>query len=240
MKTKRSFRLHRPRRVTARRLFRLGRSALQGGLVASAVWATTSIAHGQDSSLARPGVHPPLTAEDIFGRPEPPKVVLENDQVTVVVNINTRLLSEGSAETRRQQQLNATLADWIQFQGLDLKPDAQSDGDPTVSGTLNQRVTNEAELDTRDSLSFTIRATITSIRPNGTMVIEAHRTIENNDEVWKHSLWGVIHRDAITADNTVLSKDIADLRIKKTESGEVRDGYRRGWLSKLYQKFQPF
>jgi flagellar L-ring protein precursor FlgH len=183
---------------------------------------------------------PVLTMEDIFGRPEPPRTLQVNDQVTVVVNVNTRVLSEGTAEVRRRQQFNAVLADWLKLDGLSIKPAPQPDGDPTIDGRLNQRDVKESEIDTRDTLTFTIRATITSVRPNGTMVIEAHRVIENNEEVWKHSLWGIVHRDAVSADNTVLSKDIADLRIVKNEHGEVRDGYRRGWFTRLYQKFQPF
>lgn len=40
--------------------------------------------------------------------------------------------------------------------------------------------------------------------------------------------------------NTVLSENVADLRVAKQERGHVRDGYRRGWFLEWLDKWQPF
>ena len=40
--------------------------------------------------------------------------------------------------------------------------------------------------------------------------------------------------------NTVLSENVADMRIVKRETGHVRDGYRRGWALEWLDKWQPF
>ena len=77
------------------------------------------------------------------------------------------------------------------------------------------------------------------IRPNGNLVIEARRTIQNNDETWEQCLTGTVRREDVTPDNKVLSEDIAELRIHKRESGQVRDAYRRGWLVRFFEKWQP-
>jgi flagellar L-ring protein precursor FlgH len=95
-------------------------------------------------------------------------------------------------------------------------------------------------LETRDSLKFRIAARIVDIRPNGNLVIEAHRQIRNNEEVWQQSLTGIIRREDVLPNNTVLSEDIAELQIDKREIGHVREGYRRGWLTRFYDRYAPF
>ena len=78
------------------------------------------------------------------------------------------------------------------------------------------------------------------IRPNGNLVIEGRRTIRNNNEVWEQALTGVIRAGDVMPNNTVLSENIAEMRVYKREAGNVRDGYRRGWLMKWLDAYQPF
>jgi flagellar L-ring protein precursor FlgH len=71
-------------------------------------------------------------------------------------------------------------------------------------------------------------------------VIEAHRTIRINEEVWQQSLTGVVRRTAIGPDRTVRSDEVADLRIEKREMGFIRDSYSRGWFHRWYDTWKPF
>jgi flagellar L-ring protein precursor FlgH len=89
-------------------------------------------------------------------------------------------------------------------------------------------------------MKFRITAEVIDIRPNGTLVLEGRRTIRANEEVWELSLGGVIRPEDVLPDNTVLSEDVADLRIIKREKGHVVDGYQRGWLLKWLDHYQPF
>ena len=163
-----------------------------------------------------------------------------NDIITVIVDYRTQMLSEGDAESRKTASLTSAITDWIRFSGGALKPAAQSDGDPTISGTLDSQYRAEADISLRDSLSFKIAAKIVDIRPNGNLVIEAHQSIQVNEELWQISLTGVVRREAIQADRTVSQDAITELNIVKKEKGQVHDGYARGWLGKLYDRFHPF
>ncbi len=169
-----------------------------------------------------------------------PRELMNNDIITVIVDFRSRFLSEGDAESRKTASLTAVLADWIKLDGGALKPAPQSDGDPTVSGTLNSQYRAESDVELRDSLSFRMAAKIVDIRPNGNLVIEGHQTIRNNEERWRISLTGVVRREAIQADRTVSSDSIYDFDVDKEELGQVRDGYERGWITKWYDRFKPF
>jgi flagellar L-ring protein precursor FlgH len=73
------------------------------------------------------------------------------------------------------------------------------------------------------------------------LIVEGHRAIQNNNEMWTYSLTGEIRPEDINKQtNTVQSEQIAQLRITKREGGNVRDGYRRGWLQRALDQYQLF
>lgn len=204
---------------------------------------------GPNSSLFSGRLPPPQYRNNLFPNgtgfysvpPTPPREVRKGDTITVRVDMAARVISEGEIQRRKQISYNAILNDWILLNGLkSIKPAPQSDGDQTVQGNLNQQNRATGELETSESLKFEIAATIADIYPNGNLILEAHREVRVNNEVWLHSLSGVVSRDSILPGNIVLSKDIADLHINKKETGHVRDSYRRGWLTRLMDTFNPF
>ena len=115
-----------------------------------------------------------------------------------------------------------------------------ADGEPRIRASLNNQLKSEMGLETADGMRFRISASVVDIRPNGNLVIEAHRTITNNNEVWEQSLSGIVRREDVLPNNTVLSEKIADLQICKNEQGHVRDAYRRGWFLRIIDKYKPF
>ena len=171
----------------------------------------------------------------------PPKEVRINDIVKIRVDVAVRMNSDAEWQRRKNARYDAVLNDWIILQGLRaIKPAPQSDGDQRVQGNLNVQDRSQGELETTQSLKFEISATVASILPNGNLVLEAHDTFRINDEFWLHSLSGVCDRESIGPGNIVLSKDLANLQIEKREMGQVRDSYKRGWLTRWVDEFTPF
>ena len=171
----------------------------------------------------------------------PPKEVKVHDIVTIRVDLGAQVISEGEMQRRKNATYDALLNNWVILNGLkSVKPSPQSDGDPRVQGNLNQLYRATGELETVESLKFEIAAKVAAILPNGNLVLEAHRQVVNNDEVWMHSLTGVCRREDIGPGNMILSEDIADLEVSKREHGHVRDSYKRGWFTLWLDRFNPF
>jgi len=215
---------------------------LAGWLIGLAVPASA-----QDSSLFHRGNGPyelPLTAENaslFYKIPEPHDVLEMHDIVTVVVNINSRALSEGDAENRKVAQLDAQLMNWIKLDGLrKVIPDPQSAGNPRIQAQLNTQYRAEADISTRNMLTFTIAAKVTDVLPNGTLRIEAREQVNINGDLWERSLTGIIRREDVTPDNKVLTEDVAELQVFTRETGQVPDAYRRHWMHTLYDRYWPF
>jgi flagellar L-ring protein FlgH len=174
-------------------------------------------------------------------QPAPPvRVFRTNDIVTIRVDEVTRLLAQAGAESRKQTLFESVLSDWISLSEFNLRPDTQSAGDPTIAGQSNSRFRSEASVDSREAMSFNIAAMIVDIRPNGSLVLEARKNIRVNDNLWETALTGICRPEDIAPDNVVLSKDMIDLEILKEDRGHLRDGYKRGWFSRWFDRVQPF
>ena len=170
-----------------------------------------------------------------------PRVLAIQDRVTVRVDELARMQSEGEVERRKNAQYDARLQDWVRLIGLKaLKPAVQAEGDPRIRGQLQQLFRAESDVETRESLALNIACTVADIRPNGDLVLEGHKQIRINDDVWEVSLTGICRRQDVGPDNVVLSRNIVDMKLDKRERGHVRDGYRRGWLGRWMDEFQPF
>jgi len=53
-------------------------------------------------------------------------------------------------------------------------------------------------------------------------------------------LTGICRAQDIAPDNVVLSRDLLDLHIRKNEKGQLRDSYKRGWLTRWIGELNPF
>ena len=210
------------------------------------VAAMATIGRGQSSSLMMhdlPSDRAPLILERtsfLYQAVEPPRAVKLHDVITVIVDEKSQVTSEADVERRKQYSLNAQLKDWVELNGLSIQAAPQTKGDPKANGTLQAQARAQADLETKDGMKFRIAASVVDIRPNGHLVIEAHRKIRNNDELWAQSLSGIISPDDVLPNRTVLSEDVAELHIDKFEEGHIRDGYRRGWLYKIIDKYGAF
>lgn len=211
--------------------------------LASVVCAQSSSLYKQDVPVdAKTG---PLRLQQgswTYAPPPPVQEVRINDLVYIRVNIGSEVLSEGDAQVRKTGLYDALLANWVKLDGLRwVKPSPMTDGDPRITGNLTQRRQAESYVETRDSLEFDIQSRVVDIRPNGNLVLEARKNISNNEEHWEYSLTGECRAQDIGPGNTLLSRNIADLKIDKRERGQVRDGYKRGWFAKWFdQVIDPF
>lgn len=177
----------------------------------------------------------------IFAPQPPPRQVKVNDIVTIRVDELSRMSAEGELDRRKNALYDLTLQDWLILDGFRfIKPSPQSNGDPRIQGSLNQRYRAEGEKETQESLIFNIAAKVADVRPNGNLVLEAHKQIRISGEVWEYSLSGICSPDHVGPENLVLSRNIVDLRIEKRERGAVAESIRRGWLTRLIDIFHAF
>jgi len=215
---------------------------------ALALWLSAALpTTAQNSSLfrqemiaARTNTASPLTLANsswLYEGVEPPRVFKLNDLITVMVVEASQVASNNKIQRRKQGQLDATLSNFVKFKGLELVP---TNGGQQINGTLQGQYQAQSNLATNDLMQFSIEARIVDIRPNGHLVIEGHQTMINNEERWRRRISGIVRPEDVLPNNTVLSEKVAELSIDKREEGMARDGYRRGWMFYLLDRFGMF
>lgn len=208
-------------------------------------FAFSAVVLAQDSSIYRHDVpvagQRPLTLSDgSWIRPQPIQLheIKLHDIVSIRVEELARVQSDGEVDRRKTAQYNGVILDWLRLNGL--RKAEPLEEDKRIRAQLDQLYRAEGELETSERLTFNIAARVVDIRPNGNIVLEAHKEVRVNEEIWRASLTGICRQQDIGPDNVILSRNIVDMRIYKQEVGHVRDGYRRGWLMKLLDRFDPF
>lgn len=173
--------------------------------------------------------------------PPAPRAIRVHDVVSIRVEELARTQIDGEMQSRKNANYNAIINDWIRFNGFTKAEKTQASGeDPQVQGQIQQTFRAEGDLETTQRLTFNISATVVDTFENGTVLLEAHKEIRINDEIWLESLTGRVRQEDIGPDNVVLSTAISDLKIVKNEGGHVRDSYKRGWLHRFLDSVTPF
>lgn len=230
--------------MTLRRHISKQTCSLAGGLLLTATLTAPAVA--QESSLFRAGqaaTRQPLSMADVsytYQPPIPPNEVKLHDHITIVVDEKSLYQAKAILDREKRGAISAILEDWPMLKNFSLKPSPQSDGDPALRASFDSTLEADANHRTNERISFRISAEVVEIRPNGSLVLEGHRQIQNNEEVWEQSITGIIQPDKVDAGRIAKAEDIVELRVYKRERGEVRDGYRRGWLLRAIDRIQSF
>ncbi|REJ66877.1 MAG: hypothetical protein DWQ31_13165 [Planctomycetota bacterium] len=215
-----------------------------GSLMGAA--ALTAPAIAQDSSLYRQGLQAtggPISLQQvslIWREYEPPPEVKLHDVITIVVDEKSLYQSRADLIRNKEGSIDAILQDNPVLDNFNLRPSPQSAGDPALRASFESESQAQSQLRVSDRIAFRIAVKVVEIRPNGNLVLEGHRQILNNEETHEMSLTGIIRPDKVDAGNIARAEDVAELRISKLERGEIRDGYRRGWLLRFLDRIQTF
>jgi flagellar L-ring protein precursor FlgH len=111
---------------------------------------------------------------------------------------------------------------------------ARPRGDNTIDTFNGDTVNYERRLRSQ------IAVQVIDVLPNGNLVIEGQRMIAFGPERMIASLRGIARPYDVTAQNTVPSSLVADVRIDYTPEGRFTFAGKQGWLQKIDEKISPW
>ena len=173
-------------------------------------------------------------------RPPQPRQLATHDLITIIVRESIENESESEIETEKSFTLNGIISAFpdLRFKDLadfQLGQSRLDDGNPQVNMTLNRSFEGEGDYERKDTFTTRITARVIDIKPNGSLVLEARKFIQSDNESVNIILTGTCRKEDVTPDNTILSTQIYDLRLDKQHAGELRQAVKKGFLTKLFE-----
>ena len=176
--------------------------------------------------------------------PEPRTFGL-NDLVTVIIREDTQTDFTASLETEKESEWTGEIAEFPKFQLSDLleaqiRPNTFPEGTVKLDVSADSEFAGEGDYSNQQTMTGRLQATIIDIKPNGNIVIEARKSIRSDDEHYTLVATGTCRVDDITATNTVLSTQLADLFIDKQHEGHLKKSADKGLLTEVMDFLFPW
>lgn len=171
--------------------------------------------------------------------PSPEKIRV-HDQVTIIIRETKTAVTDAKLDSKKDWSLDSELKKWISLDNCELGAHDFENGTPAVLFDYKDDYSGDGKYDRRDELTTRVQATVLDVKPNGTLVLEATKSVQIDDEGYDVQLTGTCRSQDVTPQNSILSTQIADLSISVVHKGAVRDATRRGWLKRGLDWLRPF
>ena len=112
-------------------------------------------------------------------------------------------------------------------------------GRAAVGGTSSNKFDGKGSTENTNDFSGTITATVTEVLPNGHLLIAGEKQIGVNHNVDVLRFSGQVDPRAIQPGNSVLSAQIANVRIEHRGRGAQAEAQGIGWLSRFFLNVLP-
>lgn len=172
--------------------------------------------------------------------PEAPRLYRVNDLITVIVRQQRSFQVEADLKSEKKWDLRSQLEEFLKFTDGGVGSAAFRRGMPNVDFSWKDKLDNKGDTSRQDRLTTRITVRVIDVKPNGLLVLEGRGRIKHDEEISTITITGTCRKDDITADNTVLSTQVADLDVSIDNKGAMRDLARRGWIPKLIDWIKPF
>jgi flagellar L-ring protein precursor FlgH len=177
-----------------------------------------------------------------FAVPKPESIKIKvHDLITIIVRESKTATTDSKLESKKNWSLDSSLDKWIRLSDAHgIVPAKLEAGKPGVLFDFKNDYKGNGKYDRKDELTTRITATVIDVKPNGTLVLEAKKSIVIDEDGYTITLTGICRGADILPDNTVLSTQMAEPAINVQHCGAVRDATRRGWIMRGLDFLHPF
>ncbi len=111
---------------------------------------------------------------------------------------------------------------------------------PSTDMTGSNQYNGKGNISYRQAVNARASVMVVDVLPNGNLVIEGLRSVMFANEKQYMILRGIVRGDDVTAQNTVLSGQVANAYLEIKGEGDLSAAQRKGWLMKLNDFLNPF
>lgn len=159
------------------------------------------------------------------------------DVLTVQINIKDNATVQNETDTSRKASTDNGIPHLF---GLEkLLPSAIDPAHMITTGS-NSSQAGKGSVNRSEAVSLTIAAVVTSVLPNGNMMIQGRQEVRINQELRELTVAGIVRPEDIAADNTIQHTQIAEARVSYGGRGAVSRVQKVPVGQALVESFTPF
>ncbi len=186
--------------------------------------------------ISRPGTRAIEMTSLIAVPPVPARKFKVNDLINIIVRQQKSYEADGRLNTKDEWNIHGKLSEWFRlFPGNKLGSSELSEGQPSFKWDSKNEKKMRGENEREDKFITYLQATIIDVKPNGNLVLEARMEEQHDEEHITITLTGVCRAEDVTATNSVLSTQIANLVLIEKNTGALRDATKRGWIPRILE-----
>jgi len=184
------------------------------------------------------GAAPPASAGAIFQGPayrplfETIRARGVGDLLTVQIQENTTARQRSNSSVNREGKIDAAIAS-LPFVTSPVVPRAR------VGATSSNDSSAKGESGSDNVFTGTITATVVEVLPNGNLVIAGEKQVGVNQTVDSLRFSGVVDPRFIRPGNTIVSTQVADVRVEFRGRGDIDRALKVGWLQRFFFSWSP-
>lgn len=116
----------------------------------------------------------------------------------------------------------------------------EADAALDASNSAGRKFNGAESFRSEQALTDRVTVTVMQVLPNGNLVVSGHRMIQVAGEQRELVLCGTVRSVDIGPDNSISSRDVADLEITYESAGTGQTFTRQGWLGRRMNRVWPF
>ena len=191
---------------------------------------------GEERCLAEAG-------EPDDDRAPKPKTFELHEIVYIIISETSSQSSEQVLDAKKDASLKAAVnkfPDIKQFFQANLNNTSSTNPIGAVDLTGNSAFKGDGKFTRNDKFTDRIAATVIDVKPNGILVLEARKSVGQDNEIRTLVLSGECRKQDVTDSNTILTSQLADLTIQAHAEGDSKDTASKGILTRLMEAIFNF
>lgn len=176
--------------------------------------------------------------------PEPEiRTYQKHDIITIIIDEVSSQTSSQKLETEKESQSKIeidAMIDLLKLFELQLNTNPRLANRTIFDASASREFTGEGDYERKDRFSARITATVLDVKPNGTLVLEAQKRIQKDDEIQTLVIAGMARTEDITNQNTILSSQLAGLSLAVQNEGDVKDAAKKGIITEFFDTLFAF
>lgn len=172
--------------------------------------------------------------------PPAPTTYAPGDLITIIIRERKRWEADADLNTKKRWDVKSDVSAFLKFVDGGIGASEFSRGEPDIQYKFEDQMRSDGDSSREDSLTTRLTAMIIDVKPNGMLVIEGRARLTHDDEISEITVTGFCRKEDVTADNTILSTQLASKEVSITNEGALRHAASRGWFIKLLDLLRPF